>query len=202
MMIVLTIDQRSSRASADLVPPLLVALNKRTRADGLVRRFERTAGDEVQGVLDNPVTVVGIVAELIRTDTWSIGIGVGEVAEPLPRMTRAGRGEAFLNAREAVTLAKNNPHRLSVVGADPYAAERTETVLWLLALVLRRRSIRGWEVADLLSGGLTRREVSQRLGISQSAVSQRAQAAGVVEEQRARRLAAELLFPAPIGEPA
>ncbi len=202
MMIVLTIDQRSSRASADLVPPLLVALNKRTRADGLVRRFERTAGDEVQGVLDNPVTVVGIVAELIRTDTWSIGVGVGEVAEPLPRMTRAGRGEAFLNAREAVTLAKNNPHRLSVVGADPYAAERTETVLWLLALVLRRRSIRGWEVADLLSGGLTRREVSERLGISQSAVSQRAQAAGVVEERRARRLAAELLLPAPIGEPA
>ena len=201
MMIVLTIDQRSSRASADLVPPLLVALNKRTSADGLVRRFERTAGDEVQGVLDDPGTVVGIVVELVRTDTWSIGIGIGDVVEPLPRVTRAGRGEAFLNAREAVTLAKNNPHRLSVVGADPYAAERTETVLWLLALVLRRRSIRGWEVADLLSRGLTRREVSERLGISQSAVSQRAQAAGVVEEQRARRLAAELLLPAPVGEP-
>lgn len=199
MMIVMTIDQRSSRASADLVPPLLASLNKRTRADGLVRRFERTAGDEVQGVLDDPVTAVGIVVELVRANVWSIGIGVGEVVEPLPRMTRAGRGEAFLNAREAVTLAKNNPHRLSVVGADPYAAERTETVLWLLALVLRRRSIRGWEVADLLARGLTRREVGERLGITQSAVSQRAQAAGVTEEQRARTLAAELLLQAPVG---
>lgn len=204
MMIVLTIDQRASRASADLVPPLLGALNRRTRADGLVRRFERTAGDEVQGVLDDPGTAIDIVVDLLRADTWNIGIGVGDVVEPLPRVTRAGRGEAFLLAREAVTLAKSNPHHLTVVGADPYAAERTETVLWLLALVLRRRSIRGWEVADLLSRGSSRREVSERLGISQSAVSQRAQAAGVTEEHRARALAAQLLMPAPVttGDPA
>jgi hypothetical protein len=193
MVFVLTVDQRSSRASADLVPALLDTLNRRTRADGLVRKFERTAGDEVQGVLTDPATTVDIVVDLLRADAWNIGLGVGEVAEPLPRITRAGRGDAFVHAREAVTAAKTSPHHVKVVGSDPYAAERTETVLWLLATVLRRRSVRGWEVADLLAEGMTRREVSARLGISQSAVTQRAQAAGVVEEQRARLLAADLL---------
>ena len=66
-------------------------------------------------------------------------------------------------------------------------------MLWLLAAVLRRRTERGWEVSDLLAEGLSRGEVAVKLGISQSAVSQRAQAAGVVEEQRAVALAAELL---------
>jgi hypothetical protein len=190
---VLTVDQRSSTGAADLVPELLEALNVRSRSVRLLRKFERTAGDEVQGVLDDPETTVDVVAELLRADAWSIGLGIGPVSEPLPQTTRAGRGEAFVLAREAVTRAKNSPHHVNVVGADPYAAEQVETVLWLIALVLRRRSERGWEVADLLSEGMTRREVGAKLGISQSAVSQRAQAAGVVEEQRARALAARLL---------
>lgn len=194
-MFVLTVDQRSSRDSADLVPGLLDDLNRLTRRDGLLRKFERTAGDEVQAVLDDAETVIDIVVRLLRADTWNIGLGFGAVGEPLPRSTRAGRGAAFVHARDAVTRAKSSPHHVNVVGADPYAAMQTETVLWLIAMVLRRRSTRGWEVADLLSEGLTRREVGEQLGISQSAVTQRAQAAGVVEEQRARDLAAELLEP-------
>jgi hypothetical protein len=172
---------------------LLQTLNARTRAEGLLRRFERTAGDEVQGVFDDPGATIEVVVQLMRTDAWNVGLGIGPVDEPLPRTTRAGRGDAFVSAREAVTRAKSSPHHVNVVGADPYAAEQVETVLWLVALVQRRRSERGWEVADLLSEGTTRREVSAKLGISQSAVSQRAQAAGVVEEQRARALAAQLL---------
>ncbi|HEY3001867.1 MAG TPA: transposase [Kribbellaceae bacterium] len=190
---VLTVDQRSSRGAADLVPGLLRTLNARTRAEGLLRRFERTAGDEVQGVFDDPGATIEVVVQLMRPDAWNVGLGIGAVDEPLPRTTRAGRGDAFVSAREAVTRAKSSPHHVNVVGADPYAAEQVETVLWLVALVQRRRSERGWEVADLLSEGMTRREVGAKLGISQSAVSQRAQAAGVVEEQRARALAAQLL---------
>jgi predicted transcriptional regulator len=68
-----------------------------------------------------------------------------------------------------------------------------ETVLWLIASVLRRRSERGWAVVDLLAEGLSRREIGVKLGISQSAVTQRAQAAGFVEEKRGRTLAVELL---------
>ena len=67
-----------------------------------------------------------------------------------------------------------------------------ETALWLWAALLSRRTRRGWEVADLVDAGLRYDEVADRLGITQSAVSQRAQAAGIVEGLRARELVTEL----------
>jgi hypothetical protein len=198
MVYVLTLDQRASRDGVDLVPDLLSSLNRRPRRPGLLRKFERTAGDEVQGVISEAPPAVDVIVELLRSEEWNIGLGVGEVADPLPRSTRAGRGAAFLHAREAVTRAKSSPHHVNVVGSDPRTAEQVETVLWLMASILRRRSDRGWEVADLLAEGHTRREVGMRLGISQSAVTQRAQAAGVTEEQRGRVLAVELLEQSPL----
>ncbi|WP_328333604.1 transposase [Kribbella sp. NBC_00382] len=193
MVFVLTVDQRGSRSIGDLVPELLNTLNRRPRRIGLLRKFERTAGDEVQGILSEARATVDVVVQLLRADTWHIGLGVGAVDQPLPRSTRAGSGEAFVFAREAVNRAKASPHHVNVVGANEHAAEQVESVMWLMASVLRRRSERGWAVADLLAEGLTRREIGVKLGISQSAVTQRAQAAGFAEEQRGRVLAAELL---------
>lgn len=193
MVFVLTVDQRGSRSMTDLVPELLNVLNRRPRRTGLLRKFERTAGDEVQGVFSDGRAAIDVIVELIRSDTWYVGLGIGDVVEPLPRSTRAGSGEAFVFAREAVTRAKSSPHHVNVVGVNSKQAEQVETVLWLMASVLRRRSDRGWAVADLLGEGLTRREIGVKLGISQSAVTQRAQAAGFTEEQRGRVLAAELL---------
>ncbi|MDX6291030.1 MAG: hypothetical protein QOH50_105 [Kribbellaceae bacterium] len=193
MVFVLTVDQRASRTTADLVPGLLTSLNRRPRRTGLLRKFERTAGDEVQGVLSDARTTIDIIIELLRADQWNIGLGIGEVNEPLPRSTRAGSGAAFLHAREAVNQSKSSPYHVNVIGADPHAAEQVETVLWLVASVLRRRSERGWAVVDLLAEGLSRREIGVKLGISPSAVTQRAQAAGFVEEKRGRALAVELL---------
>jgi hypothetical protein len=193
MVFVLTVDQRGSRSTSDLVPELLNSLNRRPRRTGLLRKFERTAGDEVQGVLSEGRTTIDVIVELLRADSWYVGLGIGEVTEPLPRSTRAGSGAAFVLAREAVNRAKSSPHHVNVVGTDSRRAEQVETVLWLMASVLRRRSERGWAVADLLAEGLTRREIGVKLGISQSAVTQRAQAAGFAEEQRGRVLAADLL---------
>jgi hypothetical protein len=193
VVFVLTVDQRDSRTAVDLVPGLLNSVNRRPRRAGLLRKFERTAGDEVQGVLSDAGTTIDLIIQLLRADQWNIGLGIGEVNEPLPRSTRAGSGAAFLYARDAVNRSKSSPSHVNVIGADPHAAEHVESVLWLIASVLRRRSERGWEVADLLAEGLSRREIGEKLGISQSAVSQRAQAAGVVEEKRGRALAVELL---------
>jgi hypothetical protein len=193
MVFVLTVDQRASRSTSDVVPDLLNTLNRRPRRTGLLRRFERTAGDEVQGVLSDARATIDVIVQLLRADRWYIGLGFGEVGEPLPRSTRAGSGAAFVYAREAVNRAKSSPHHVSVIGSNAHAAEQVETVLWLMASVLRRRSERGWAVADLLAEGLTRREIGVKLGISQSAVTQRTQAAGFAEEQRGRVLAAELL---------
>jgi hypothetical protein len=195
-MFVLTLDQQYSRRRQDQVAPLLQRLNARGRRGGVLRRFERTAGDEAQGVVSTPEALRDIVLDLVRAQVWHIGIGIGEVDEPLPRSTRAGSGTAFLRARQAVNRAKSAPHRLSVVGADDYRAAHVETVLWLLATIVARRSARGWEVAEMLAQGQTRGEVAEALGISASAVSQRIQVAGVVEEQRGRELAVALLVEA------
>ncbi|MDP2772413.1 MAG: sigma factor-like helix-turn-helix DNA-binding protein, partial [Nocardioides sp.] len=147
-------------------------------------------GDELQGILDDPVALTRALELLIRSGHWNVGVGFGPVEEPLPDSTRAARGEAFLHAREAVTSAKSSPWHLRVVdgtGAGP--ARALETTLWLWAAVLARRTPRGWEVADLVEGeGLSYEEAGRRLGISQSAVSQRAQPAGIVEGRRAREL--------------
>ena len=192
MFAVLTVDQRSSRRGRDEVPALLDRLGGATAPPPL-RPFQRTAGDEVQAVLDDPEVTIDILGVILRAGGWSVGLGIGTVAEPLPQDARAGNGPAYVHAREAVTRAKSTPHRLGVVGADGYGAEQLETVLWLWAGILERRTTRGWEVHDALSTGLSFAEAGRRLGISQSAVSQRAQAAGLVDERRARRLAADLL---------
>jgi hypothetical protein len=188
---VLTLDQRGSRDRRDEVPDLLAVLTP--APPGTALAFERTVGDEVQGVLTEAHAAVEAVARTLRLGRWNIGIGVGDVEEPLPASTREGRGTAYLRAREAVTRAKSAPHRLTVVGGPEDAgADDLETVLGLWAGLLERRSERGWEVHDMIKDGLSHAEAAARLGISASAVSQRAQAAGLVDEQRARTLATRL----------
>lgn len=194
-VLVLTIDQRSSRRDTDRVPELLTALSS-LPGTTLALPFERTTGDELQGVLDDPAALAPVLELLLRDDAWHVGLGVGPVDLPLAESSRAGRGPAYVSAREAVTAAKSSPWHLRVVGDDP-AARDLESVLWLWAAVLSRRTTRGWEVVDLVDEGLTYDEAGRRLGIGQSAVSQRAQAAGLVEGRRARevvtRLGARLL---------
>ena len=189
---VLTLDQQRSSTGEDAVPALLGALVS-PAPPGTLRPFQRTAGDEVQGVLEDPDAAVEVIGRTLRTGGWYIGIGVGDVETPLPAETRAGRGEAFVRARTAVTRAKHDVHHVSVV-ADPgdRTAEHLETVLGLWAGVLERRTDGGWAVHDLLATGLSYAEVGERLAITQSAVSQRARAAGIVDERRARALLSDL----------
>jgi hypothetical protein len=201
-VVVLTVDQRGStkQAATDRVPEALSGL---TGLGGvtLLRPFERTAGDEFQGVLDDSRTLAPLVERMLREDAWNIGVGVGPVDEPLPESTRAGRGPAYVHARDAVTAAKASPWHLRVEGDVP-EVHRLETALWLWAAVLSRRTQRGWEVADLVDSGLRYDEVADRLGITRSAVSQRAQAAGIVEGRRARELVTELTADLLTGRPA
>lgn len=184
-VVVLTVDQRGSRSGPDLIPEALAEL----AVVPARLPFERTVGDELQGVLVRARSVADALSLLLRADAWNIGVGVGLVEEPLPDHARAGRGPAYLHARAAVTAAKNSPWHTRVVGDEP-AARALETTIWLWAAVLARRTTRGWEVADLVAEGLSYAEVGERLGISQSAVSQRAQAAGIVEARRAHELVA------------
>jgi hypothetical protein len=188
---VLTVDQRHSRRTPDRVEALLRDLSPRRR--DLVRAFERTAGDEVQGVVASPDVVVDLVLLLVRDRGWSVGVGVGPVDDPLPESTRAGSGPAFLAARAAVTAAKSRSTCLAVSGSEQVGARRAQTALDLVAALLQRRTERGAEAASLAHQGLNQLQVAARLGVSKQAVSQRLQAADWYLEAPGRELAAYLL---------
>ena len=186
-VVVLTVDQDGSRGGSDQVPVALETLAPvHTRL-----AFERTVGDELQGVLDDPAALVAALESLLRAGVWNIGIGFGAIETPLPDQARAGRGPAYLAAREAVTAAKGSPWHVRAVAAEQPDGERVralESAVWLWAALLGRRTPRGWEVSDLVDQGLTYDDTASRLGITQSAVSQRAAAAGIAEGRRAREL--------------
>jgi hypothetical protein len=187
---VLTVDQQGSRRSADRVAELLPRLNREVRT---VLRFERTAGDEFQGVIDDPATVVDVVLRLVREGGWSVGIGAGSVQTPLPSSTRAATGQAFLAARRAVDAAKQRPSRVAVRGAVPPDAGDAQAVLGALALLVDRRSTQAWEAIAAVSGGRTQAQAASDLGISRQAVGQRLAAAQWDLERDLRPTAARLL---------
>jgi len=193
--VVLTVDQHGSQTQPDQVPAALEVLGAVPARLG----FQRTAGDEFQGVLDEPAALAAALEPLLRADAWNIGIGVGEVETPLPDQARAGRGTAYVAAREAVTAAKSSPWRVRASGPTD-AVRALESAVWLWAALLGRRTDRGWEVADLVDRGLTYDQAASHLGISQSAVSQRAAAAGIAEGRRARELVEFLTRTALEGE--
>ena len=179
----LTVDQRASRSSPDRVPDVLRRLNADVPA---VLGFERTAGDEFQGVLADPDDVVDVVLQLVRAGEWSIGVGAGPVQQPLPQSTRAGTGPAFLSARRAVDAAKQRPVRLAVRGAVPADAADAQAVLSALAVFVERRSDQAWEAIALVGSGRTQADAATSLGISRQAVGQRL-AAGLWDLERELR---------------
>ncbi len=190
MPYVLTVDQKGSRRHPDRVGGALRELND---AVPTLRAFERTAGDEFQGVLAEPDEVVDVVLRLVRAGDWSIGVGAGPVQTPLPASTRAGAGPAFLSARRAVDAAKQRAARLAVRGAVPADAGDAQAVLSALAAVVDRRSEQAWEAIGLVAAGRTQAQAAAELGISRQAVGQRL-AAGLWElERELRPTAARLL---------
>ncbi|WBU38862.1 DNA-binding protein [Homoserinibacter sp. YIM 151385] len=193
-MYVITADQIGSRRGADLVEGALAAL-RRVGGEHLPLPPERTAGDEVQAIVNAPRAALDLVLELARDEHWSIGLGIGPVRTPLPDSTRAGAGEAFVLAREAVEQAKRRPSRFRLRIADG-AAHRDadlEPLIDLLLLQRERRSEEGWELHDLLAEGISQQEAARRLAITPQAVSQRARTAQLRTDDAARAALERLL---------
>ena len=194
MPFVLTVDQRGSRRSPDRVPGALALLS----GVPTVLSFERTAGDEFQGVLQDPPDVLEVVRRLVRDGGWSIGIGAGPVQTPLPRSTRAGAGPAFIAARAAVEAAKRRPVRIAVRGPATEVAGDAQAVLTAIAALIERRTDQAWEAIALVETGRTQTEAAAELGVTRQAVGQRL-AAGLWEVERDLRPVAVRLLAGAAG---
>lgn len=170
-MYVMTIDQRGSSTDIDRVPELLDDLRRFTTV-----RFERSVGDEVQGVVDDPAAVVEVALHALRSGLWYVGIGVGPVNLPQPASPREGSGAAFVAARRAVDRAKAAASHvpLAVVsggvqrglpapagggargrdtgrdGDGVRACANAEAVLRLIGRLVRERTEAQWRVIDAL----------------------------------------------------
>lgn len=187
-MFVMTVDQRGSRRDVDRVADVL-----RSPRPALVRPFERTAGDEIQAVVDTADTVLDVALDLVDDGHWSVGIGIGPVEHPLPESTRAGRGPAFEAAREAVESAKSAPARIAVRGLDTDSAADADAVLALLAVLVARRTDQGRDAIAALRRLGSQNAVAEELSITPQAVSQRLAVAGWHLERAARPVVARLL---------
>ena len=87
-MLVMTVDQRGSRTAPDRVPALLEAL----RGIPVRAPFERTVGDEVQGVPQDADAVWSALRVMTREGDWHIGIGGGAGELGPDGASRSGRG--------------------------------------------------------------------------------------------------------------
>ncbi len=190
MPFVLTVDQIQSRGQQDLVEVTLAGLGE----VDTVLPFTRTVGDEFQGLLTNPASVVDVTLDLMRTVAWHIGIGIGAVQQPLPSDARQARGPAFLAARSAVEAAKKQSTHVSVRSVpDRLEARDAEITFQLLIALQLRRSSLGWEAAELMDQGLTQAAAASTLAITRQALSQRLQAAHWSLDREARQVLTRLL---------
>ncbi|MFE4228436.1 MarR family transcriptional regulator [Arthrobacter sp. NPDC056886] len=200
-MYVMTIDQRGSTGDIDRVPGLLKELGSISTAG----RFERSVGDEVQGVVERADEVVEITLHALRSGRWYVGIGVGEVDLPLPASPREGSGPAFVAARTAVDRAKGAAAHVplavvagrgrrragatvstaaaadGVMGSrEAKACANAEAVLRLIGRLVQDRTAAQWKVLDVLR--------SVRLGTHGTHGTQKiaAQRLGITEQSVSR----------------
>ncbi len=195
MLAVITIDQRKSRgASENRADEWAAELNEDFR-DELIRPFTPTLGDEIQGVLAAPPVVVEILLRGVRQQPWWLGVGIGAVETPLEKTAARSRGPAFYKARGAVEAAKRSHHGFAVRGEDELIASDLQTILELLAFVIRRRGHdpKRWQAVELAREGASTVRIGKALGITQQAASKRLLNAGFYEEIRGRQIAERLL---------
>ncbi|ADX72562.1 MarR family transcriptional regulator [Pseudarthrobacter phenanthrenivorans] len=209
-MYVLTVDQRGSTSDVDRVPELIAALGALTPIP-----FERSVGDELQGVVEQAADVVDIALHALRGGHWYIGIGIGAVHLAEGASPREGSGSGFVAARKAVELAKaaGGQVPLSVVAGsmvrskevkpqareDAIAAANAQAVLRLVGRLVQERTEAQWRVVDRLRALQgegrhgSQKQVARELGITEQSVSRAVLRSGWQEEWAARPAAAMLL---------
>lgn len=186
-MWVVTADQIASRSNGDRVPEALEAL---AQVPTLLP-FERTTGDELQGVPRDAASALDAVLILSRLGDWSVGLGLGSAV--LATSSTESSGEAFIRAREAVERARKKSSPFPVALDLGGAGEGIEPLVRLLAHLVADRSPATWSVLDELATAESGRDAAQRLGMTPQNVSRARRGALWDVEREARTSIADLL---------
>ena len=139
--------------------------------------------DKLQALYDDAAAALQAAVTLADDGSWHVGLGVGEVDRPLADAARENTGAAFVAAREAVQAAKDAGGP-AVRGGE--WAERAGALLGLLCAVRERRTDSGAAAVALAETGMTQQQMAEHLGITQSSVSRRLDAALWHQEHAAR----------------
>jgi hypothetical protein len=192
-MIVLDLDQRASRHSPDRITSAAEHLN--SELETMLRQpFVRTTGDEMQAVLAAEQGLYPVAAFALRDHGWWLGVGLGEIDEPLGPTARDSRGPAFWAARSAVGNAKNkhkSPRGVAVVSAASRwndVAQDLDAALNALAFIIHSRTRRQWEAVWWSERELSGADIAKKLKVTPQASSQLLRAAGAEEERRLKTL--------------
>lgn len=192
-MYVVTMDQRNSRDVGDMVPQLV----RQLRHIPAVIEFQRSVSDEVQGVTIDAADAIDAALSALRGGSWSVGIGVGRVDDPLPEKIVEASGYGMVYSRRAAerALKIHDQVPLAVEGLERDLAAESEAVLRLLGRIVAVRSQSEWNVVDLMIPGVRgqQKAVAAELGITPQAVSKAVVRSLWQEEWAARPAAARLL---------
>ena len=185
MSIVVLIDQRDGQA-ASAVSALAAHLNEYL-GNALERPFERAVGDQVVGILDDPLAVSRLLVAVDDADgDWLTAVGFGELDE-LGDTARECSGPALRAAKRAAERARKAPNGVAVDGHSDFAADIDSAAL-LLGDILAGRSERQRAVIALRRAQMTGEQIAQRLDITRRAVHKHLSAGRFALEQEATKL--------------
>jgi hypothetical protein len=178
-------DIRHSRMIADrsLVQSGLRQAAARTNSEKpslLEVPFSISGGDEIQGLVSDPTTMVEVIDCLDLNSSifdFRFGLGWGTVATPRAARTWEMDGECFHHAREAITRGKKEDRWISVVGFGEDGDQILDAIFRLMQVIRE-----GWTKKQRLAVATrktndTQTATAEEMGLDDSTLSKMLKAA-------------------------
>lgn len=181
----------SDRKMVQDVLKILLGRINREYQNSIASDFMITLGDEFQGLLRNPYSLVDIIEDLKRAMhpvRIRFAAGIGEVSTGLQAAASMMDGPAFHTARQAIDDIKKSEKSyqsravrtvIATGGRLPGFDERLANALLSACARIESRWTRSQrEKIYALSSGITQREAAKILGISQPSVQKALEQSG------------------------
>jgi len=164
-------------------------------AQDVVADFVLTLGDEFQGVLVRPSSVVEVLVALdgaLGGTAVRYGVGWGELSTDLKDVALRMDGPCFHNARDALMTGKRDDRWATVAGFGS-DDEVLNGLLWLIGSIRWQWTDIQRQTVDMIRAAGTQRVVAEERGVSINAVSKALKSALYEPVLAAERAATQIL---------